>query len=337
MRNGKGDTLTIFQQENGFLLARMTHVGSSVRVTELLSIPTHEITGNPYTALSSFRSEKKGFRDVNLVVSSSAFRHCIHEPETASKTKNADYIPEVVKQWLGTDKEDFFFQVIDWATGNLVAVENPQSKLMLIGGMKTGALEQLQRQILDADFFPRRLESSVFLMLGLLKKLIQTGKVSGPVMLLELFEESGVLFVLPAEGEPMLRQIDSGYASMYEQIKKELSLKDNRSARKLLYSSTIDLSDIGQQVIRPVYREIASIVGLFEVETGQSISQMVVANGMPSQHWVFELLSKDLGMNLLSFDPRELGEMVGVEFDEAVEWIRDDNRILPLVAAMGVL
>lgn len=337
MRNGKGDMLNIFQQENGFLLARMSHVGSGARITELLSIPTHEISGNPFTALSAFRSEKKGFRDINLLVSSAAFRHCIHEPEASSKTKSADYIPEVIKHWLGSDKEDFFFQVIDWATGDLVALENPQSKLMLIGGMKTRILEQLQRQILEADFFPKRLESSVFLMVGLLKKLMQAGKISGPVMLLELFEESGILFVLPAEGGPMLRQIDSGYASMYEQIKKELSLKDNRSARKLMYSSTIDLSDIGQQVIRPVYREIASVVGLFEVETGQSISQMVVANGMPSQHWVFELLSKDLGMNLLSFDLRELGAMVGVEFEDGIEWNRDDNRILPLVAAMGVI
>lgn len=337
MRNAKGDVLTIFQQENGFLLARMAQGGSSAKVTELLSIPTHEVSGNPFAALSAFRLEKKGYRDVNLVVSNPSFRHCFHELEAGSKAKTADYIPGVVKDWLGNSKEDFFFQVLDWATGELVPVETPQAKLMLIGGMKTVALEQYQRQVLDADFFPRRLESSVILMLGFLKKLLHSGGISGPVVLLELFEESGVLFVLPEGGGPLLREIDSGYASMYEQIRKELSLKDNRSARKLMYSSTIDLSDIGRQVISPVFREIASIVGLFEVETGQSISQLIVTNGMPSQQWVFELLAKDLGMNLLKFDLREMGELLGVQFEDGIDWNMDDNRILPLIASMGML
>lgn len=337
MRNSKGDALTIYQHENGFLLARTSHSGTGAKVMELISLPTHESQGNPFSALSSFRPEKKGYREVNLVVSSSAFKHCIHEIEHGGKPKTADYIPGLVKEWVGNDKEDFFFQVFDWSTGELVPIESPSAKLMLISGMKTTALEQLQRQILESEFYPRRMECSVVLMLGLLKKLSASGKVSGPVVLLELFEESGLLFVLPFEGGPLLRVIDSGYTSMYGQIKNELSLKDNRSARKLMYSSTIDLSDIGRQVISPVFKEIASIVGLFEVETGQSISQLLVTNGMPSQQWVFQLLAKDLGMNLLRFDLKELGAVVDVQFDDGVDWDMNDNRILPLVAAIGVL
>lgn len=337
MRNSKGDALTIFQQENGFLLARTSHSGAGARVLEFISLPTHEVVGNPFAALSLFRPEKKGYREVNLVVSSPEFRHCIHELEPGGKAKSADYIPGVVKEWVGNSKEDFFFQVLDWASGELVAIESPQAKLMLISGMKTTALAQLQRQILESEFYPRRLECSVVLMLGLMKKMAKAGKVSGPVVLLELFEESGLLFVLPSEGSPLLRVIDSGYASMYAQIKNELSLKDNRSARKLMYSSTIDLSDIGRQVISPVFKEIASIVGLFEVETGQSISQLLVTNGMPSQQWIFQLLAKDLGMNLLRFDLNDLGALVDLQFEEGVNWDMNDNRILPLVAAMGVL
>jgi len=339
MSKSKGEALYIYQQENGVLLARAAHFNTPVRVTELLSIPTHEIHGNPLVSLSSIENGKKGkgFREAHIVISSDKFRHFFHEPESISKNKSADYIPTVVKEWLGNDKDDYFFQVLTWENGEIVAIEEPTQKLMLISGIKTKKLGELQAEILSSDFYPRKLECSVVLMLGLLRKMIATAKLKAPVIFLEIYEDSGLLAILPADGKPLLRTIDSGEKAMYQQIKNELSLKDTTSAQKLMFSSTIDLSDIGRQVINPIFKEIASIVGLFEVETGQSISQLMVSNLMPNQHWVAELLAKDLGMGLLEFNLKELAQMVDVQFEDGVEWNMRDNRILPLLAAMGVL
>ena len=336
MSKPKGDAHFAYQQDNGLLMARANHFSKPVRITELNSVAIHETVGNPFVAIKRDAAAKKGFTDTHFVVSKSEFAHFFHRPENVSKSKSADYIPNAVKVWLDDDKEDFYFQVLDWETGEIVPIEEPSQNLMLISGMKTRELRLLQDQMVSSDHYPVKLECSVVLMLGLIKKLIAAAMVKPPVMLLEVYRDSALLVVLSNEGKPLLRTLESGESSMYEQVKNELGLKDLQSAQKLMYSSTIDLSDIGQQVISPLYREIGSIVGLFEVETGMSVSQLLMTNIMPSQRWISNLLANDLGMQIPEFDLNELCGMLDVQIEETVEWNMKDHRILPLLASMGV-
>jgi len=337
MSKSKGEALFVYQQENGILLARANHFTHPIQVTELQSISTHEINSNPVSALHFLNQSKKGFCEVHFVVSNGNFRHFIHSPENPSKIKSNEYILNIVKEWLGGDKEDFFYQVIGWDKGELVSVDSAIPKSMLISGMKTKSLSQLQAQIVDNGIFPRKLECSITVMLGLIRKLIDSGQLRAPVVMLEIYRDSGLLVILPSEGMPLIRPLESGETSMYEHIKEELSLKDVVSAQKLMYSSTIDLSDIGRQVLSSVFKEIASVVGLYEVDTGQSISQLLMTNLMPIHRWMAELLAKDLGMNVVDLDYRIVGEQVSVIFNENIEWNRKDARILPLIGSMGVL
>ncbi len=337
MSKSKGEALFIYQQDNGILLARAAQFTNPVRVTELTSIPTHNFDGNPYSTIVGLDNAKKGFVEAHVVVSNQGFQHLAHQPDSISKSKSTEYIPSIVKDWIGNDDDDFFFQVVNWETGEIVPMEDPQQKLMLISGMKTKQLRLLQERVLEEDFYPRKIECSVILMLGLILKLRTAGMIKTPMLLLEIYNESGLLIIIPAEGKPLIRTIDSGEKAMYEQIKNELSLKDTSSARKLMYSSTIDLSDIGQKVINPVFKEIASIIGLFEVETGQSISQIIVSNLTPNQHWVAELLAHDLGMEIPELNLSELSTLLEIQFEDGVEWDMKDTRLLPLLAAMGVL
>ena len=337
MSKSKGDALFVYQQDTGFLLATANHFTNPVRISELTSVATHEISGNPYLAIKRDGGTKKGYTETHFVVSNREFLHYFHFPENISKTNSADYIPNAVKVWLDNDKEDFYFQVLDWENGEIVPIEEPSQNLMMISGMKTRSLRLLQDQMLAGEFYPRKIECSVVLMLGLIRKLVAASKLKLPVMLLEIYQHSGLLVIVPSEGKPLLRTLDSGESSMYEQVKEELALKDLSSAQKLMYSSTIDLSDIGHQVISPLFKEISSIVGMFEVETGMSVSQMLVTNIVPSQRWVSNLLARDLGMQIPEFNLVELCDILGIQIDENVEWNMKDNRILPLLAATGVI
>jgi hypothetical protein len=335
MSRNKGESLTIYAHDSGFLLGRAG--GSGGALQEFTSIPTHQMQGNPALTLSRFNTGKKAMMECSLVISSQEFRYLVHKPDPSQKQKAAEQLPAVVKQWVGDDKDDFFFQVLDIETGELVAVESPPSRPMLIAGMRMKSLSQLQQQFLDGLVYPLRLECSMILMMGLVRKLLKANKLKGPVLLVELFEQSGKLVILTADGTPFIRTIDSGERAMCEQVRKELSLKDERSARKLMYSATIDLSDIARQVVSPVMKEIASIVGLYEVETGQTISELIVSNLWPSHGWVVEMLAKDLGMELVRLDLASVCKELGLELDPGLEWETGDNRILPLLAAMGTL
>jgi len=337
MSKSKGDALFAYQQHNGLLLARANHFSKPVRITELISTAFHETYGNPFLGIKRDAGLKKGFADVHFVVSNNEFKHFFHRPLSVSKSKSADYIPNTVKVWLDDEDEDFYFQVLDWETGEIVPIEEPSQELMLISGMKTRDLRLLQEQMVSGDLYPVKLECSIVLMLGFVKKLMAASMVKPPVMLLEVYKDSSLLVVVPNEGKPLLRKLESGESSMYEQVKNELGFKDAQSAQKLMYSSTIDLSDIGQQVISPLYREIGSIVGLFEVETGMSVSELLMTNIMPSQRWISDLLAKDLGMQIPEFDLIELCSMLDVQIEETLSWNMKDHRILPLLASMGVL
>jgi len=337
MSKSKGDAHFVYQQDNGLLIARANHFSKPVRITELNSVAIHETSGNPFLGIKRDSGAKKGFTETHFVVSNKEFAHFFHRPESASKSKNADYIPNAVKVWLDDEHADFYYQILDWETGEIVPIEEPSQNLMLISGMKTRELRSLQGQMVSSELYPVKLECSVVLMLGFIKKLMAASMLKPPVMLLEVYQDSALLVVVSNEGKPLLRKLESGESSMYEQVKNELGLKDLQSAQKLMYSSTIDLSDIGQQVIRPLYREIGSVVGLFEVETGMSVSQLLMTNIMPSQRWISDLLANDLGMQIPGFDLSELCGMLDIQIEETVEWNMKDHRILPLLASMGVL
>lgn len=337
MSKSKGGGLYTYRQDNGILLARTNQFANPLTVSELISIPTYDLSGNHFAALTPYNAHQKGYCEAHFVASHPDFQHYFHQSEGIPRKNAAEYIPGIVKEWLGVENSDFFFQVLDWETGELVPVENPTQKSMLVSGMNTKKLEKLQSQITEQNFYPKRLENSIVLMLGLIRRLIKESKLQGPVLLLEIYRDSGVLIVIPSEGVPLLRTIDSGESAMYEQIRTELSLKDVSSARKLMHSSTIDLSDIGRQVVNPVFKEIASTVGSFEVETGQSISQMIVPNFLPNQRWIVEVMANDFGMTIPEFDMNEIGGLFGVAFEEDLEWDPRDLRILPLIAAMGAL
>ena len=336
MSKKKGEALYVYRQDSGFLLATVNHFSNPVRISELKTVSTHDASGNPFFLIKKGAGGKKGFVECHCVVSDPGFLHHIHSVQGNNKS-SSNSISEVVKQWLGNSDEDFFFQILDWETGDHVPVEEPTQGLMLISGMKSVLLQGLQDQIIESELFPRKLECSVVLMLGLIKKLIENSLLKPPVLLLEIYKDSGLLVIIPPDGKPLIRTLDAGETSMYEQIQKELSLKDILSAQKLMYSSTIDLSDISQRIVSPLYKEISSTIGLFEVETGLSIPHMFITNQSPTQNWIAEKLSHDLGMVIPKYELSQLCELLNVQVDEEIEWDMNDNRMLPLLAAMGVL
>jgi hypothetical protein len=88
-------------------------------------------------------------------------------------------------------------------------------------------------------------------------------------------------------------------------VQKELGLKDEESARKLFFSNTFDFTGMGPVLIKKLVKELQSSIGFYEVQTGQSIGQVVCTLLPPKLGWLEAAIASQLGVGVLKSD---LGE-----------------------------
>src|SRR5213083_683655 len=86
-------------------------------------------------------------------------------------------------------------------------------------------------------------------------------------------------------------------------VQKELGLKDEESARKLFYSNTFDFTGMGPLLIKKLLKELQSSIGFYEVQTGQSVGQVLITQLPPKLSWLEGAVTSNLGIASLKLDP----------------------------------
>jgi hypothetical protein len=79
-------------------------------------------------------------------------------------------------------------------------------------------------------------------------------------------------------------------------------LKDEESARKLFFSNTFDFTNMGVMLVKKLLKELQSLIGFYEVQTGQSIGQVVCTQIPPKLAWLSNIIAKELGVSVLKLD-----------------------------------
>ena len=333
----KGEALFLNWHQTGVLLAKTEGFESPVKINEIISVVTLDHTRNPLTVFSDLRANQKGYSDAYVGICNPAFVHTLHEVEPLVKAKAPDYFPGIVKEQLAKNSENVFYHVLNAGDGKPYSPDNVNENKFIISGIPANELSEFQQAIVEQNFYPRRIECTTLSTIGLLKKMTQKEGLETPLILLEIYLDESLLVVLPPQGKPLFRRIQSGELAMCERVRDEFSLKDIPSSRKLLHSNTIDLSDIGRMLINPIFKEIAAIIGLFEVETGQSVGKLYVSNQPPNHRWISELMARDLGVDLYDINHREALETLQLQVNENQRWDESDTRFLSLFSMMGAL
>ena len=333
----KGEALFLHWHQTGVLLAKGSGFEDPIRINEIISVVTLDHTRNPLTVFGDLRSNQKGYADAYVGICHPAFFHMIHEVEPLVKAKDPEYFPGVVKEFLSNDKENVFYHVLNAGDGKPYSPDNVNEKQFIISGIKTSDLSDFQETIVEQNIYPRRIECTTLSTIGMLKKMAKKEGLETPLILLEIYSNESLLVILPPQGKPVFRQIHSGELAMCEKVRDEFSLKDIASSRKLLHSNTIDLTDIGRMLINPIFKEIAAIIGLFEVETGQSVGKLYVSNQPPNHRWISELMARDLGVDLYDINHRQALQELQLEMNENQRWDESDTRFLSLFSMIGSL
>lgn len=304
-------------------------------LSDHLNLDSSKSVFAPVLELARARS-KKGFLTGVVGVSNPSFvLHCATIP-SPQKAKDPQYIPGVIKGDMKVTDDDFYYHALGGMTGNPYDPTKDPETEYIIAGIPNGKLATIQDEVVVNGFIPKRMECITLPLMPLVQKALKKeGGEKSLAVVLEIFSDSSLATMMTPDGDYTFRVVQGGDRTMCQAIKDENNLKDEDAARKLLYSETFDLSDMGATLIRPLLRELSSISGYYEVTKGQSIGYLYVPTLPPSQNWIVELLARSMGVEVLNIDPHWAASESGVHIGPSVQLDVRDARLPALMALMG--
>src|SRR5208283_1107003 len=219
------------------------------------------------------------------------------------RIKEPDYFQEICLQQFHLEEGKCTLAVLnaadgtDYDTGKVTT----QKEVIFTGGPNDELLEA-QERLLALGVFPERLELGTLVALGALMNYHVFAQLKSPTLMLEMDADSTQAFVIGAGGLEISRSIPYGFEAMISVVQKELNLKDDESARRLFYSNTFDFTNMGGTLTRKLLKELQALVGFYEVQTGQSIGQVLGTQMPPKLAWLGGSIAKELGVESLKLD-----------------------------------
>ena len=218
------------------------------------------------------------------------------------RLKEPPYLNEVAVQQLRIDPEQYTLAVLNPADGMHYDMGKAAQKEAIFCGLPTDDINAIQRKLLALGIYPERLELSSVASTGALVDYLEFSKIKTPVLMLEIDAEATHCFIVTASGLEASRPILQGLDSMTPVVQQELGLKDEESARKLFVSNAFDFTGMGPILVRKLIKELQSFIGFYEVQTGQSIGQVICTLLPPKLGWIETTISSQLGVSVLKTD-----------------------------------
>ncbi|PTX91732.1 hypothetical protein [Opitutus sp. ER46] len=231
------------------------------------------------------------------------------------RLKEPGYLAEVCSQQFRIEAEKHKIAVLNSADGSDYDLAKGTQKEVLFCGLPTEDIETTQRDLLGLGLYPERLELSTVAVLGSVVSYLEFTKSKMPTLVLEIGGDTTHSFIVTANGLETSRPIPQGLESMVPIVQKELGLKDEESAKKLFYSNTFDFTGMGPLLTKRLLKELQSSIGFYEVQTGQSVGQVLTTQLAPKLGWLDAAFAQALGITSLKID--------------AGAWLKARNVTLP--------
>jgi hypothetical protein len=219
------------------------------------------------------------------------------------KMKEAGYMDEVVTQQLRIEQDKYELRRLNATDGAEYDMTRAVQKEALFCGAPKEDIISAQESLLNHGIFPECLELGSVATLGALVDYLTFEKSKSPTLVLDVGNETTHSFIVSSAGVEASRPIPQGLEAMVPVVQKELGLKDEESARKLFRSNTFDFTGMGPLLIKRLLKELQSSIGFYEVQTGQSIGQVICIQLSPKLGWLEGALAGSLGISALKVNP----------------------------------
>jgi hypothetical protein len=227
-----------------------------------------------------------------------------HNVDTPIKLKDAGYFEEVLKSQAGVDVDANSVSVLLAGDGNSFDPSRNLAlqKELLFAGALTTSLRACQEQLLGMGVYPERMELGTLSTIGSLIDVARLSTVRKPTLLIEIGYKATHLFITSLDRLEVVRTLAFGMDSILSVLSAELGVKDEQSASNMLLSNTFDFADMGPVLLSRILREVRALTGFHEVQTGQSVGNVMVDLLPGSLEWVGQCIAKTMGAELLKVD-----------------------------------
>lgn len=251
------------------------------------------------------------------------------------RVKEPGYFAEVCSQQFRIEQDKYTLAILNSTDGSDFDVAKGVQKEVLFCGLPSEDAAAAQNAILESGIYPERLELGSVATLGALVDYLAQAKSKAPTLVLEIGADSTHSFIVTAGGVEASRPIPQGLDAMVPIVQKELGLKDEESAKKLFYSNTFDFTGMGPLLIKRLLKELQSSIGFYEVQTGQSVGQLLCTQLSPKLAWLEPAIAGALGITTLRVDPVSWLQARHITVPEALTKNVQDIRWFGLLGLMA--
>jgi len=251
------------------------------------------------------------------------------------RVKEAAYLAEVCTQQFRIEQDKYTLAILNANDGTDYDMAKATNKDVVFCGLPSEDVDGAQATLLEAGIYPERLELGSVATLGGVVDCLAFNKSKTPTLMLEIGAEATHSFIVSAGGVEASRPIPQGLDAMVPIVQKELGLKDEESARKLFYSNTFDFTGMGPLLIKRLLKELQSSIGFYEVQTGQSVGQVLCAQLSPKLSWLDAAIAGALGITSLKLDPVPWLQSRQITLHETLAKTAQDIRWFGLLGLMA--
>ncbi len=251
------------------------------------------------------------------------------------RIKEPGYIAEICSQQFRIEQDKYSLALLNASDGGDYDLAKALNKDVLFCGLPGEDVETLQNTLLKSGIYPERLELGTVAMLGGVVDCLSFSKSKIPTLVLEIGADATHSFIVSPSGVDASRPIPQGLDAMVPIVQKELGLKDEESARKLFYSNTFDFTGMGPLLIKRLLKELQSSIGFYEVQTGQSVGQVLCTQLSPKLAWLDAAIAGSLGITSLRLDPAPWLQSRQISLPDALAKNAQDIRWFGLLGLMA--
>ncbi len=251
------------------------------------------------------------------------------------RVKEPGYFAEVCTQQFRIEQDKYSIAMLNSTDGLDFDPAKAVQKDVIFCGLPSEDANNLQSSLLESKIYPERLELGTVATLGGVVDCLAHAKSKTPTLMLEIGADATHSFIVTASGVEASRPIPQGLDAMVPIVQKELGLKDEESARKLFYSNTFDFTGMGPLLIKRLLKELQSSIGFYEVQTGQSVGQVLSTQLSPKLAWLDTAIATALGVTSLKLDPVAWLQARQITLPEALAKNAQDIRWFGLLALMA--
>jgi Tfp pilus assembly PilM family ATPase len=320
--------------EHTTLIARTTQSEAPFIVEEVKELPSSDVDGLVSWVKSSDGKGGTGYAHATCGVYP-AKRIVRRHTVDVKRAKDPAYFNEVYSQQFRIEPEKYTVKALNPDDGTEYDQTKASQKEVLFSGLPSEDIIAIQDRLLEQGIYPERLELGTLATLGGMVSYLKFKQSKTPVLLLEIGQETTQSFILSAEGVDISRPIPSGIAAMIPVVQKELGLKDEESAKKLFYSNTFDFTSMGGALVKKLLKELQSSIGFYEVQTGQSIGNVVCTQLPVSLSWLGTTMAGALSVPPLKLELQPWLEAQNIKLAEGVTLGQPEDRWFGLFSLLA--